>query len=191
MSKRYKKRYKNIVQKRLCTVCHKPVNSGKKSCPQCLKNASIREKKRTKLKISKGLCYRCGKLPIDEKRSKSSCSICFDKCKKYSQINNVKFRAKNKTKRLKLKMEVFNAYGGPKCACCGEVEIKFLTIDHINNKGYIHRKKIGTGGDRLLRWLKNKNFPKGFQILCANCNQGKYLNGGVCPHKSKEALMRE
>ena len=26
-----------------------------------------------------------------------------------------------------------------------------------------------------------------YQLLCANCNFGKLMNGGVCPHQSKEA----
>jgi hypothetical protein len=25
-------------------------------------------------------------------------------------------------------------------------------------------------------------FPAGFQVLCFNCNQGRRLNHGVCPH---------
>ncbi len=25
--------------------------------------------------------------------------------------------------------------------------------------------------------------PEGFQVLCWNCNLGKYYNGGVCPHR--------
>jgi len=34
------------------------------------------------------------------------------------------------------------------------------------------------------KWLVDNSFPSGFNTLCANCNTGKYLNGGMCPGKS-------
>ena len=73
-------------------------------------------------------------------------------------------------------------YGGeiPKCACCGESEIKFLCIDHVNNDGAKHRKEIGSIG--IYGWLKKNNFPNGFQVLCHNCNCAKGFYG-KCPHK--------
>jgi hypothetical protein len=66
----------------------------------------------------------------------------------------------------------------------------FLTIDHIANNGSQHRRELSGDGYRdasgykTYRWLENNGFPKGFQVLCANCNQGRYRNGGVCPHHS-------
>jgi len=84
----------------------------------------------------------------------------------------------------RIKMEVLKKYGGnsPRCACCGETEIKFLTIDHINNDGAKHRKEIK---GKLYQWLyKNKYMPNRFQVLCANCNYAKQWYG-QCPHKSK------
>lgn len=79
---------------------------------------------------------------------------------------------------------VFEAYGGYVCACCGETEPLFLTIDHIHNDGASHRKSINGGGTRLYDWLRARNYPDGFQVLCLNCNMGKHRNGGVCPHKT-------
>jgi hypothetical protein len=32
------------------------------------------------------------------------------------------------------------------------------------------------------RFYKN-NFPRGYRILCYNCNCGRALNNGICPHK--------
>jgi hypothetical protein len=90
----------------------------------------------------------------------------------------------------KLRVEVMAAYGGPRCACCGESEEKFLSIDHVNNDGAEHRRNIGYGegngkgaSGRTLVWLKRNGFPEGFQVLCMNCNFGKQRNGGVCPHQ--------
>lgn len=92
-----------------------------------------------------------------------------------------------------LRHEVVMAYGGYKCACCGETEPAFLQIDHVNNDGAEHRRSLGYKGNgkgangRTLKWLRDNGFPPGFQILCANCNFGKALNGGVCPHKSDKS----
>lgn len=84
----------------------------------------------------------------------------------------------------RLQHEVVMAYGGYRCACCGESEPLFLTIDHVNNDGAEHRKIVGSlGGTRLYKWLRDRKFPIGFQVLCMNCNQGRYRNGGICPHK--------
>jgi hypothetical protein len=101
-----------------------------------------------------------------------------------------KFRANEseKTKRSQAicRDAVFAAYGGYKCACCGETEPMFLSIDHIHNDGASERKSgvycgSGTG---FYQWLRKNLFPKGYQVLCMNCQIGKHKNGGVCPHQS-------
>lgn len=84
----------------------------------------------------------------------------------------------------KLRHEAMIAYGGYKCACCGETEPKFLTLDHIFNDGSHHRKAIRNRGSGIFKWLKDHGYPAGFQILCMNCNHGKALNNGICPHKA-------
>ncbi len=76
---------------------------------------------------------------------------------------------------------VFNHYGR-QCVCCEEKELKFLSIDHIDGDGTKHRKEIKC---RIYEWLVRNNYPKGFQVLCFNCNWGRYRNKGVCPHKDK------
>jgi hypothetical protein len=84
------------------------------------------------------------------------------------------------------------AYGGYRCACCGMREALFLTIDHINNDGGRHRRRVGPT-TRFLLWLRRKGYPPGFQVLCSNCNHGRHRNGGVCPHQDpvgkKSAFM--
>jgi hypothetical protein len=50
-----------------------------------------------------------------------------------------------------------------------------LSIDHINGNGAEHRRELkrttggSTGGHDFYRWLKNNNFPDGYQVLCMNC----------------------
>jgi len=81
----------------------------------------------------------------------------------------------------KLKEAAYAAYGGFRCACCGEDEEMFLSLDHINNDGAAHRKTMDRR--KIYKWLARNGFPKTFQVLCMNCNHGKARNGGVCPHQ--------
>lgn len=85
---------------------------------------------------------------------------------------------------LKYKKLVYDFYGAI-CNCCGEAEQKFLSIDHVDNDGYkdknVNGKKIT--GMNLYKKIFKENFPKKYQILCMNCNHGKRMNHGVCPHK--------
>lgn len=83
----------------------------------------------------------------------------------------------------KAKEEVVGWYGG-KCSCCGEDNISFLTIDHVGSDGGKHRKSIGD--QSMVQWV-HKNGKKDYlQILCFNCNLGRSIDGGVCPHVGRD-----
>jgi len=88
-----------------------------------------------------------------------------------------------KRHRAKLRLEILEHYGNV-CACCGEWHTEFLEVDHIKNDGNLHRKEIGRGS--MYNWLRQHHYPKGFQMLCSNCNKAK-ANYHVCPHKIKKA----
>ncbi len=69
------------------------------------------------------------------------------------------------------KLEVLTHYGPNKrLGCCWAdcfiVDIDLLTLDHKENDGADHRKKIGTSG--LYRWVQKRKYPEGFQTLCWN-----------------------
>lgn len=81
----------------------------------------------------------------------------------------------------RLRAKILAAYG-PHCSCCGETEVLFLTIDHVNNDGKQHRVKHGNQAN-LYRSIVRAGFPSDYRILCFNCNSGRQLNGGRCPHK--------
>jgi hypothetical protein len=92
-----------------------------------------------------------------------------------------------RSQRVILRDKSLNAYGA-KCACCGEAERRFLSLDHIHNDGAEWRKKTfgkrHMAGYRTYLWLVANDFPKGvFQVLCANCQFGKRMNKGICPHQ--------
>lgn len=77
--------------------------------------------------------------------------------------------------------------GQPRCACCGETHVAFLSFDHINGGGRQHRIELRESGqsDCMFKWLKKNNYPEGFQVLCHNCNQAKGYYG-YCPHQKEK-----
>lgn len=156
------KQYKQRTDDGLCTYCGRvPAKPGRKQCERCLAARCQQDKKRRKQKKDKGLCS-CGRVP---KPGRTRCAQCSTRYHRHYQ---------------KLRDQVFAAYGGYKCACCGETQPKFLQIDHVDNDGAEHRRE--TGGS-IYSWLKKNGFPqKGFQVLCANCNSAKGYYGR-CPHQ--------
>jgi hypothetical protein len=108
--------------------------------------------------------------------------------KRWREKHKNDIKETNKKYRQDLRNKCLIHYGGnpPKCSCCGETIIGFLTIDHLYGGGNNHRKQLfGTkqGGWMFYLWLVKNNFPEGFQVLCYNCNCGKAHNNGICPHK--------
>lgn len=99
-----------------------------------------------------------------------------------------KRRVRWKKYRLKVKLEVLSYYshGSMKCACCREDIVAFLTIDHIDGNGRKQREELGKNfnGLAFYQWL-NKYHPEGYRVLCYNCNCGRRINGGICPHTSQ------
>jgi len=119
--------------------------------------------------------------------------------KRWSIKNAKKISMQQHKKRIENKEKLFLHFskGKPKCACCSVKGTDFLTVDHI-----IPRKKMGKNKklkkilfnekwktDQIVRWLlknldNNKFILRYFQILCFNCNRGKFFEG-ICPHKIK------
>ena len=86
-----------------------------------------------------------------------------------------------------LRDRVISKYGGM-CVCCGETIRLFLSMDHVNNDGNVERKK-GIGQQKLYKLLDRLPPQKSYQVLCNNCNLGKHLNGGMCPHETVLRLV--
>lgn len=129
------------------------------------KSSKYREEHREEIRIKQNLRYK--------ERSKDP---------EYRELQNRKARER----QFKIKMKVFNHYSNGKmeCACCKEKYLEFLTIDHINGGGNKHRKIVV--GSHIYQWLVSNNFPKGYQILCMNCNWAKG-HFGICPHNIKNS----
>jgi hypothetical protein len=139
-------------------------------------------------------CTRCTieKLPeefsLDAKRKNGLnawCKSCFSG---YFQENKTDYRRRANSTLRTLKQQVLDKYGNC-CACCSETHYVFLTVDHVNGDGAEHRKELRPNGKekgssyKLYKAVLNDPDPSRYQILCWNCNCGRQLNGGICPHK--------
>jgi len=168
-------RYK--LKEGLCTygICASTVVPGKAYCQKHAVESIIRAKNRRTSRVAAGLCP-CGR-PRDVADEYLECSFCRKSARRSHR------KSATESKRI-----VFSKYsnGTMVCACCGDGHQLFLTIDHINGGGSRHRREISRGHGSLpfYRWLIRNGLPDGYQILCYNCNYGKWANGGVCPHKA-------
>jgi hypothetical protein len=91
---------------------------------------------------------------------------------------------RERTRRAKqvAKDQVYAHYGGYRCACCGETEPRFLSIDHINGHPQKARERPPRSIYASYTAIIRRGFPADLQILCMNCNWGRRFTG-VCPHK--------
>lgn len=151
-------------------------------------------------------CKKCGtEKPLDQFIKNSQCKFGrTHKCKECSKRQQRNYRNENRERvrkyakewyhkhlestsisakkyNSKIRLEVLFHYGlgDPICVCCGEKNIEFLALDHIGGGGSKHRKQIHRN---INQWIKKMGFPKGFRILCHNCNQSRGYYG-YCPHE--------
>jgi hypothetical protein len=79
------------------------------------------------------------------------------------------------------KIKVLNHYSDGAMRCMntncevpgGAKNIRALCIDHINGGGHQETLRIQREGMHFYGWLIKHNFPPGYQVLCASCNQIK------------------
>lgn len=112
-----------------------------------------------------------------------ACLACRQKMREWREKNPswlARHREANRRTRLRLRTAILDHYGRT-CACCGETEVVFLTLDHIDGGGEAHRK---ANHGNVYRDVVRRGYPSGFQTLCWNCNVGRRLAGGVCPHRA-------
>lgn len=133
----------------------------------------------------------CGRtLPLDlfyrhpEARDghRNQCKSCVNE--RARKQGRPKRRARRAVHQQGVKNAVFQAYGGY-CCCCGETDPRLLTLDHVNNDGAEHRRSLGNRSRNLYRWARENGFPATLQVACWNCNTGRHLNNGTCPHQDR------
>lgn len=163
-----------------CNVCGtpKPITNFPIYQTQRLQDGTLTTKRRAACRMCtrnkrevNGRCRLCTR-PTTKK-------VC-DDCNKKQCDNGVKRRESDR-------LSCFEHYGVT-CACCGQPNLDYLTIDHVQGGGSEHKRQLGWG--HLPGWLRRNNYPAGFQTLCYNCNcaKGKL---GYCPHKGPESGVVE
>jgi hypothetical protein len=138
--------------------------------------------------IKHRICKTCNNRRAQQYYLKNSNKL-KERTKLWKEKNKEKVVNISKRYRGELKINSLKAYSNsknPKCVCCGQTEIDFLCLDHVNNNGAEERKKYGLGTS-FLKWLKKNNYPQniGLQAMCFNCNFSKRING-VCIHQLKK-----
>lgn len=87
-----------------------------------------------------------------------------------------------KERNFLLKTKILSSYSNPPeipvCNNCGEQDIDVLCLDHLKGGGSKHRRSLRKEGIRFYEWIMRSGFPKGYQVLCYNCNtkKSKYMH---------------
>ena len=140
------------------------------------------------------ICTKCKKTKalVDFHKNKrhstgysSWCRSCSNTaCKDYYYQHKDVMQARAKKYTADLRRQIIEHYssGTMVCSCCSESHYEFLSIDHIDGGGTKHRNEDTGMGSGFYLWLRRNKWPKGYRVLCYNCNssRGAY---GYCPHE--------
>lgn len=190
-----KRRPVGLEDERACRHCgsmFKPLRFNSVNCSQrCRSTSNTLRWRETHGRYGKssfvaGAIIACARCSVEFTQMKSGQATCSSKCAVAHAT--ARWRARNPDFDAKrhhaIRCETFAHYGNGRiaCVCCGEAEMKFLTIDHINGGGTKERELLNRQGVTFYLWLIKQGFPAGYQTLCMNCN---YARGhwGVCPHQ--------
>lgn len=144
------------------------------------------------------ICNRCGfdkDISDFYPKRTSYCKQCEnEKHMEWHFANKEKVQSYQQNNRRKYKLMVVNHYsnGTKSCACCGEREMQFLTLDHIDGGGTKEQKVLQKDGYHFYKWLIDHLYPTGYQVLCWNCNCGRnQTKDKICPHKKQIKLYQD
>jgi hypothetical protein len=185
------KRANGRIERR-CKPCYDERSRASRERTKDERNARLRARAAAVDKTAEMPLCKCGSgkraMPSTMRsiNSGGKCSDChYVRLKRYWDTEKgLKVRQESALRtRNKLRDELLAAYGGM-CSCCGEDIRAFLTIDHINNDGG-GRDRERTGA-MLWCWLRQQGWPTdNYRLLCFNCNTGRHINGGICPHQER------
>lgn len=143
------------------------------------------------IRYASGKCVYCGKKRFTP--GKKGCKTCRQKKSEITSRFDKSHPEKQKEYRRRIRFEILQKYGG-KCKCCGESELGFLAIDHINKDGATERRDLyGSNSGASHRWflkLKREPIRLDLQVLCHNCNMASF-HFGVCPHEQRKTNDQE
>lgn len=169
----------------ICQACSNPVVKGKTLCQKHLKELRQRYYKKDTGHIHRGQCVRCR----DGTPSLRGSTF----CKRHKEEADREHLKRDAAKREAVKREALDAYGGCFCVCCGEEHIGGLSLEHPNQDGAAHRRRLlGTlhysnrCGHKFYFKLKQLGFPQDVKmvVLCMFCHLFKTRGDKVCPHET-------
>jgi hypothetical protein len=150
------------------------------------------------VKWQKGTGWSYRKEPGDRQASCRSCDreIASKPGPSCQSENHIRFYDKRlgdfKRARDRTRLIVLKHYGGEplECGClgCHFDQVELLELDHINGGGYRHTQDRHDGN--LAHWLKLKNYPKGYRVLCRACNAVMLPGEETCEYHKWEAVYK-
>lgn len=147
------------------------------------------------------VCTKCGQeKPIEQYKfvngracglRRSECRDCYNTARRARHARRAlegrpaTSRAWRRESMRKWRERSITALGGA-CRCCGETDIRFLAIDHVNNDGAYERRELKLTSFKFYYYLKRVGYPRDrYQLLCHNCNMTKQFYG-ACPHVEQQ-----
>lgn len=100
--------------------------------------------------------------------------------KRWHEENREYLKEQSRLRRRRLFQQMLDALGH-RCACCGEKNELFLSLEHKDGDGAEDRRSLTW--DQIYKKVIQNPDPMKYEVLCFNCNLGKRRNGGLCPHK--------
>lgn len=163
----------------VCITCAcRPADEGFVTCATCRARAAKYKKDANARRERNHLCRSCG---AARELNRKLCPRCLQYFRLHARSRKIQ-NAEAHRRRKQAAIDAVLRHYGDECACCGEVERVFLTVDHLEGTGAAHRKQIRRRN--IYFWLVKNHFPQGFQILCFNCNCAKE-RVGQCPHRGQ------
>ncbi len=189
-----------------CGTCGNPVKPDKRGRPRGYCSTRCTPQRQRGFAKCRHLppiyleCKQCGKKFVDSTSTGTPRKYCSVKCR--TKLQNADRRRRHperirdwwdkhpgyaEKRAIELKRITFSHYGGAICSCCGEQEITFLTIDHVNGGGGRHRKELRA--QNFYKWLAKSGYSSGFRVLCMNCNWATRYKK-PCPHEKARSNVQ-
>lgn len=153
-----------------------------KSCARCHTEKNEAEfSPNRKMASGRGSwCKRCNADAERDRRIRNP-----EKYRHYRESNKGAIAESHKKHQYGLRRRAILLLGGV-CACCGESEYGFLTIDHIHNDGSAERRRLRCASGVYKHILQHASPRERYRVLCFNCNCGR--RHGPCPHEAKQTM---
>ena len=177
-NKRTKKNSKgHILKKHYCSQkCQHKSMEMKSRIVECAHPDCSKTFRKWSSAVKKYCTHECSVSAHFVEGSRCNHSGCKEPISKYNKMGYCK-KHRGRASWQKHKAILYKKLGD-KCACCGERDLMFLTIDHVNNDGGKYRKqnKDHNQINHLLKLHRQNSIS--LQLLCMNCNHAKMRNDG-------------